>query len=163
MNPRLVRRLSVLVAEGSLAVRHHLCAVVNDEPGFRLVGATESGARALEWFSTHRPEVVLLDVCLPDTSGFDVLRCIRNSAPGCVVVMLSDSQEPLVREASRLLGAAEFIHKASEVGQVIHILRRLVHDRLDVSAEGESTGAARHTDLCPRTSSVCNNPTTIKP
>ena len=127
-------RLSVLVVDDSLPMRAHLRTMLAQEPGLCLAGEADNGADAVEFFFRHRPDVVLLDVCLPDRSGFDVMQCFKQAAPGCVVILLSDSPDPCVDEVSQMLGATEVCHKASELNRIREILRRLVHTGAAVAA-----------------------------
>jgi DNA-binding NarL/FixJ family response regulator len=127
-------QLSVLVVDDSLPMRAHLRAVLKQEPGLCLAGEGDTGADALALFFRYRPDVVLLDVCLPDANGFEILQCIKQAAPGCAVVLLSDSVDPCVDEVSHLLGATEVCHKASELNRIREVLRRLVQERLSVAA-----------------------------
>jgi two-component system, NarL family, invasion response regulator UvrY len=127
-------RLSVLVVDDSLPMRAHLRAVLQQEPGLCLAAEGETGVDALALFFRFRPDVVLLDVCLPDANGFEILQCIKQVAPGCAVILLSDSVDPYVDEVSQLLGATEVCHKASGLNRIREVLRRLAQDRLSVVA-----------------------------
>ena len=134
MIPRFHSRLSVLVVDESLPMRAHLRAVLNQEPGLCLCAEADTGEAAVELFFQYRPEVVLLDVCLPDRNGFEVMQCIRQAAPDCAVILLCDAPDPCVDEVSRLLGATEVCDKATELNRIREILRRLVHERLPAAA-----------------------------
>ncbi len=82
----------------------------------------------------YRPDVVLLDVCLPDRNGFDVLQCFKQAAPGCAVILLSDAPDPCVEEVSHLLGATEVCHKARELNRIREVLRRIVREQSVIPA-----------------------------
>jgi len=127
-------RLSVLVVDDSLPMRAHLRAVLNQEPGLCLCGETDSGAAAVDLFFRYRPDVVLMDVCLPDRNGFEVMQCMQQAAPDCAIILLSETPDPCVEEVSRLLGATEVCDKASELSRIREILRRLVQERLPAAA-----------------------------
>ena len=134
MTPRSRSQLSVLVVDDSLPMRAHLRAVLLQEHGLCLAGEADTGADAIELFFRFRPDIVLLDVCLPDTSGFEVMQCIKQAAPGCAVILLTDEADPCVDEVSHLLGATEVCHKASELNRIREVLRRLVEARHPVAA-----------------------------
>ena len=127
-------RLSVLVVDNSLPMRAHLRAMLLHEPGLCLAAETDNGAEAVELFFRYRPDVVLLDVCLPDRNGFDVLQCFKQAAPGCAVILLSDAPDPCVEEVSHLLGATEVCHKASELNRIREVLRRIVREQSVIPA-----------------------------
>jgi chemotaxis response regulator CheB len=126
--------VSVLVVDDSLSLRAHLRTMLLQEPGLYLAGEAENGADAVEFFFRHRPDVVLLDVCLPDRNGFEVMQCLKQAAPGCVVILLSDAPDPCVDEVSHLLGATAVCHKTSELNRLREILRGLVQAQSAVPA-----------------------------
>ncbi len=119
------RDFSVLVVDGSSTVRRTIRLLLEGEPGVQVLPDATSGAEALLMFFQHRPDVVLLDICLPDTNGFDVLEQIRCVAQASAVIMLSNSGDGLVRQACHLLGATEVCHKSAELTHVPHLIRRL--------------------------------------
>ena len=88
------------------------------------VHTANTGARALELFKAESPEIVVLDLQLPDMSGIEVLRRIKSVSPGAVVIMLTayGSADNTV-EAMRL-GAYEFINKPFELAYMRTILEK---------------------------------------
>jgi DNA-binding NarL/FixJ family response regulator len=110
-----------------------LRAILRQEPGVQLVAEADSGAGAIELFFQYRPSVVLLDVCLPDSNGFEVMQCFKQAAPHCAVILLSDAFDPCVEEVSRLLGATEICYRGSELSRVREVLWRLARQRVPVA------------------------------
>ncbi len=111
---------------GSCDLRVSLRAMLCREPGFILAGEAETGAAALELVLRCQPAVALVDVCLPDRSGFEVVKCIRQLAPGCAAIVLSNAPDPCVEDVARLLGAKAVWHKGTDPGQLRQALRRLI-------------------------------------
>ena len=62
-----------------------------------------------------QPAVAFVDVCLPDRSGFEVVKCIRQLAPGCAAIVLSNAPDPCVEEVARMLGAKDVWHKGNDL------------------------------------------------
>ena len=120
--------LSVLLVDRSPPVRSHLRAVLNQEPSLCLAGEADTCAAALDLFIRYRPEAVLVEVCLPDGSGFDILQCIRQVAPDCAVILLCDAPDPCVDEVGRLLGATRVCDKAGGIKPIRDILCRLAEE-----------------------------------
>jgi two-component system chemotaxis response regulator CheB len=106
--------LPVLVVDDSDAIRSRLCSLLGESPEFQVVAAARNGVEAMLAFERLRPWAVVLDIHLPGMGGVEVLRRIKASAPHCVVVMLTNLQQGPFREATRILGADAFFHKASE-------------------------------------------------
>jgi DNA-binding NarL/FixJ family response regulator len=126
MTPRSQPKFSVLIVDDSLPMRARLRSVLEEEPGLCLAGEAETGAGAVDLFFRCRPDIVLLDVCLPDRSGFEVMQCIKQAAPGCVVILLSDASDPCVDEVSQMLGATEACYKGGDLTRIRELLRGLV-------------------------------------
>jgi DNA-binding NarL/FixJ family response regulator len=80
-------------------------------PGIEVVGQASSGAEALGLVGETRPDVVLLDIDLPDADGVSLLRELRPRLPGCHIIMLtgSASEEDLYRAVRN--GADGFLTK----------------------------------------------------
>jgi response regulator of citrate/malate metabolism len=86
--------IRVLVVDDDFMVAKVHSSVVARQPGYQVVGVVHSAAAALEAVRTLHPDLVLLDVYLPDMSGLDVLRRLRERAPGQVdVIVISAARD----------------------------------------------------------------------
>ena len=90
-----------------------MTAVVEESPGFAVVGRAMSGEEALTLAATLLPDLVLLDVNLPGIDGLEATRRLRAFQPGVVVLLLStyddEAGESFVAES----GAAGYVTKAA--------------------------------------------------
>ena len=111
------------MACSSVPLRAHLRALLNRETDFCLCCETDSGAAALDLFFRYRPNVVLVDVALPDRNGFMVVECIKRAVPSCCVVLLCHASDPCVDEVGRLVGADHVCHTCGELNPVLALLR----------------------------------------
>jgi len=115
----------VLVVDDSAVVRD-LMAQVLEHAGFA-VAVAPGGVDAMTVFSSRRPDVVLLDIDMPDIDGFEVLRRIREVDATVVVVMLSLRSSPADRHRAELLGASAYFTKAEfQEPTLVDTLRRLI-------------------------------------
>ncbi len=89
---------SVLIADDDDTLREQLATYLVRQ-GIRCLLA-KNGAETLETLETQRPEVVLLDVCLPDMSGLEIARRIRQATPRPKVILMS-GYDAAVSEAKR--------------------------------------------------------------
>jgi DNA-binding NarL/FixJ family response regulator len=126
MNPSSKWPFSVMMISGSKGLRGSLDAMVRQEPGFCLAGEAQTGAAALGLVFRWQPAVALVDACLPDCSGLEVVMHVKQLVPPCASIVLSDAPHPLAEDTARSIGAAAFWHKGSGVGQLRETLRRLV-------------------------------------
>jgi CheY-like chemotaxis protein len=84
--------------------------------GFEVVGEAEDGASALEAFGRLRPEIVLLDVQLPDMDGFEVSRRLRANGSSPQIVLTSSRDVSEFGDLVRSSGSRGFIPKAELSG-----------------------------------------------
>lgn len=119
--------IRVLVADDHPIVRAGLSALVDDHPRMRLVAEAETGAKAVALAMAHRPDVILMDLRMPEMGGVEAIRAIRSSWPNARVIVLTtyDGDEDiyqalqagarayLLKDASRgeLLEAVEAVHR----------------------------------------------------
>ena len=108
----------IFIVEDSRMLRERLETLVTALPDTLVTGHAESASAALAAISRDRPDVVLLDLCLEGSSGFDVLRELQAREPGIDVYMLTNfASEPYRRHAERL-GAKGFFDKTTEFERV---------------------------------------------
>lgn len=89
---------------------------------FEVVGEAENGAEAIQMYKNLKPDIVTMDVTMPDMGGLDALKAILAFDPGAKVVMVTAmGQEVLVREAI-LSGAKSFIVKPFKEDNLIRTL-----------------------------------------
>lgn len=88
--------------------------------------SARKGEQAITTFRKERPHIMILDLGLPDISGLDVLKRIREFHPDTPIVILTgDNTENLEREA-RSLGVWDFVLKGSNLGPLKEIIERLM-------------------------------------
>lgn len=93
--------------------------------GFEVACEAENGAVAVQKYADCRPDVVTMDITMPEMSGLDALREIRKIDPNARVVMVSAlGQEAMVREAV-LSGAKGFIVKPYKEDIIVDTLRKI--------------------------------------
>ena len=114
---------SVLIVDDHPSFRATARAILEAD-GFEIVGEAENGASALEAINRLRPDVVLLDVQLPDMDGFTVATAlgVNGYAPTIVLTSSRDAADfgPLVKEC----GARAFVPKAELSGAALQAVLR---------------------------------------
>jgi two-component system chemotaxis response regulator CheY len=111
----------ILIVDDSFYMRTMLKNMLTDA-GYDVVGEAANGAQALEMAVATTPDLITLDVILPDNTGLDVLKGIRQQQPDAKVVMCSAvGQETIVNEAIEN-GALAYIVKPFSEEQVLDIV-----------------------------------------
>jgi len=93
--------------------------------GFPLSGAilqAGSFAEARPLLASKSPDIVLLDINLPDINGVELLRYIKKDFPSIIVIMLSNQSGEFYRSRCKALGANYFVDKSTEFDQVLPIV-----------------------------------------
>ena len=114
--------VNLVIADDHQIVRQGLRAVLQGEPDFRVVGEAADGLEALKLVERLRPDVLVLDLMMPNLNGLEVLRRVaRGSARPRVVVLSMHANEAYAHEALRA-GAVAYVlkdHGAKELAQAI--------------------------------------------
>src|SRR5438874_636507 len=84
-----MRKPRLLIVDDSVVIRRDLTAVLSREPDVEVVGSASSGRIALMKIPLLLPDVVLLDIDMPEMSGLDTLSAIRQLSPRLPVVILN--------------------------------------------------------------------------
>jgi two-component system, NarL family, response regulator DevR len=87
-----------------------------------VVGEAGSVEEACRLFGQHRPDAVILDIQLPDGSGLEVLRRVKQTNPSCLVIILTNLCESPFRSECQRCGADYFLHKATEFERAVELL-----------------------------------------
>ena len=99
----------VLVVDPDMAVRREVRTAC-EQDGYAVLEA-DGGAEALRQVEHSRPSLVLLEVTLPDTAGFDVCRELRKMDPGVPVIMMSPRADEIDVVVALEIGADDFVGK----------------------------------------------------
>ena len=109
--PRPVSVLRLLVVDDHEVVRQGLVALLDRREGFQVVAEAGTVAEAIEQARRHQPEIVIMDVRLPDGSGIEACREIRAEFPTTRVVMLTSYPDEEAVLSAIVAGASGYLLK----------------------------------------------------
>ena len=119
------RPLSVLIADDHAVVREGIRHVLSSEGGFTVVGEAANGAEAVRLAEKLRPDVVVLDLTMPELSGLQAAERIRKCAPDTSILVLSiHDHEEYVLQSVRA-GAQGYLRKDSSPAELRGAIRAL--------------------------------------
>ena len=122
--------VSVFIADDSLVVREHLVTMLDELAGIVIVGQAETVAEAISAIAKLQPDVVILDIHMPDGSGIDVLQTIKQAEPAPVVIVLTNYPYPAYRQKFLQAGADFFLDKSTEFDQIPELFERYKQDQI---------------------------------
>lgn len=120
----MMARVRVLIVDDSVVVRKVLTDALSADPGLEVVGAAANGSIGLQKITQVNPDVVILDVEMPELDGVETVRRIRAGWPNLPVIMCSALTERGGDTTLRALanGASDYVTKPSQLGSRDHAL-----------------------------------------
>src|ERR671930_1147303 len=115
--------MRVLIAEDHPLAAAAMCAVLEADGGFEVVGEARSGSQVLPRARELRPDLVLLDLMLPELDGLVCLERLANEFPEGPVVVCSGQAEQEDVDAARQRGACALVTKAGDLDNLPLALR----------------------------------------
>jgi DNA-binding NarL/FixJ family response regulator len=109
------------VAELRMLVR----LTLEEEPDIIVVGEAENGRDGVEEVGAADPDVVLLDLSMPDMDGLEAIPLIRENAPNARLVVLSGHEAGRISLEALDQGATRYVNKASDLATVVEIVREV--------------------------------------
>ncbi len=128
-------RVSIVIADDHAILRESLAALLESQPDFDVVGAAANGEEALGLVQKHRPQVLVLDLFMPESDGFELLRTLdrEGNRVASVVLTGSESQNDYVQVVR--LGARGLVLKGDDPRKLFAAIRTVAEGELAFSDE----------------------------
>ena len=127
MNP--MKQITVLLAEDHAVVRQGLCALLNTDGHFKIVGEAQTGREAVDLALKLRPNVILMDIAMPVLNGLEATRQILAANPAAKVVILSAHSDDEYIERMNAAGVAGFLEKQTSADVLTKAIREVAAGR----------------------------------
>ena len=138
--------IRVLIVDDHAVVRSGLRLLLDQEPDIEAVGEAGTGREAVFQSRALKPDVILMDVVMPDQTGLEVLPSLLHERPGAKVLMLSMQDDPrYVREAFAA-GASGYVLKEAADAEVVAAVREVARGGRYVNPELGARLVAADTD-----------------
>jgi DNA-binding NarL/FixJ family response regulator len=115
--------IRVLIADDHGVVREGLRAVLGPEPDMEVVGEAATGKEAIERATELRPDVILMDIQMPQINGIDATRRILDANPRVGVVVLTMFEDDDSVFSAMRAGARGYVLKGAPPSQILNVVR----------------------------------------
>ena len=127
------KTIRIVVVDDHPVVRQGLALLIEQESDMELCGEAESTADALKVLEDSRPDVVVVDISLRDSSGIELVKDIRVRWPDLLVLILSMHDESFYAERVLRAGARGYVTKDEATEKVITAIRRIMAGEIYLS------------------------------
>jgi DNA-binding NarL/FixJ family response regulator len=136
--------IRIMAVDDHVVLREALCDLLAMEPDLEIVAQVGSGPEAVRMAAVHKPDVVLLDIEMPDTDPVATVRQLLADSPSLHIVVLSMYDDPALVQELVSLGIGGYLHKSSRRQTVVSAIRQAGSgtDTVTVSVSPRSLRAA---------------------
>ena len=122
-----MQTIKSLIVDDSSLVRERLAEKLSKLAHVEVIGSVGDAAEAYNVLSTSHPDMVVLDIQLPDGNGIDILARIKQLYKDTVVVMLTNHAYPAFREKCLAVGADYFFDKSTEFEKISEVFKQFAY------------------------------------
>jgi DNA-binding NarL/FixJ family response regulator len=120
-----VCRIRVLIVDDHPLIREGIDAVINSQPDMKVVAQASNGREALECFGRHRPDITLMDLRLPDTSGIDSAIALRTHFSDARIVILTAFDCDGEIQRALAAGVHSYLLKTMPPQEMVEVIRQV--------------------------------------
>jgi DNA-binding NarL/FixJ family response regulator len=121
--------LKLFIVDDSIPIVERLTNILSGIDNLKIVGLATNATKAVEYILKSNPDVLILDIHMPDGNGIDILKQIKKERPSIIVVMLTNYPESDYKKICKKEGADYFLDKSIEFEKIVDICRNLVLQR----------------------------------
>src|SRR6266567_7439622 len=123
----------VLLVDDHAVVRYGIAQLINREPDLVVCGEEEDASKALTAIGTLKPNLVIADISLKDSSGLELMRNIKAQHAGLPVLVVSAHDESIYAEIAFRAGALGYLMKQEALEKILTAIRRVLSGNIYVS------------------------------
>ena len=126
-----MKRPRIVLADDHTLVLEGLCKILEDECD--VVGTAEDGRILLNMVQEHNPDVVVLDISMPQLNGLDAARQLHKLLPACKIIFLTMHADPTYAREAFQIGASGYLLKRSAATELILAIHAVLKDQFYVT------------------------------
>jgi DNA-binding NarL/FixJ family response regulator len=123
----------ILIVDDHPLIRHGLAELINQQTDLDVCGEAEDSAEALRLIKKLKPEMIIVDISLKETSGIELIKDVKIRYPNVAILALSMHDESLYAERALRAGAKGYVMKAEATDNVVTAIRKILAGELYVS------------------------------
>jgi two-component system nitrate/nitrite response regulator NarL len=123
-------RIAIVIADDHAVLRESLAALLQSQPDFAVLGSASNGDEALRLVQEHRPNVLVLDLFMPQSDGFEVLRTLDRAGNRVAAVVLTGSENEGDYVQVVRLGARGLVLKGDDPQHLFQAIRAVAEGEL---------------------------------
>ena len=127
------RKTRILLVDDHAVVRFGIARLIEQQPDLAVCGEEEDASRAFAAVSRLKPDLVIADISLKDSSGLELMRNLKSQNPKLPVLVVSTLDETIHAEAAFRAGALGYVMKSGALEQIIPAIRRVLSGNIYVS------------------------------
>jgi DNA-binding NarL/FixJ family response regulator len=139
-------QIRILAVDDHVLVREGIAVLVGTQSDMTLVAEASNGREAIQQFRTHRPDVTLMDLQMPEMNGLDAIIAIRGEFPNAKIVVLTTYQGDVQILRSLKAGAQGYLLKNTFHKELVETIRAVHAGRKALSPEASYEIAEHATD-----------------
>jgi DNA-binding NarL/FixJ family response regulator len=117
---------TIYIVDDHPVLREGLVSIIDRNPEHRVCGSADTAAAAMAGIAETRPDVVMLDISLPDKSGLEVIKDLLSQYPDLKILVFSMHDELLYAERVMRAGASGYLMKGAAAGRIAEALGRVL-------------------------------------
>jgi DNA-binding NarL/FixJ family response regulator len=125
----------ILIVDDHPMMRQGLAQLISDEPDLAVLGEAATARQALDLVTARKPDLVLLDISLPDKNGLELVKDIHALSPEVLILAVSMHDEALFAERMLRAGARGYIMKQEGGKELLAAIRQILRGQIYVSGK----------------------------
>jgi DNA-binding NarL/FixJ family response regulator len=125
--------IKIVLADDHQIVRHGLRTLLSGEPDMKVVAEADNGRAALRLVKELRPDIVIMDISMPDLNGIEATRQVREEHPGVKVIALSMHSDSLFVLNMLKAGASGYLLKDCALEELVQAIRAVMKGKTYLS------------------------------
>jgi signal transduction histidine kinase/CheY-like chemotaxis protein len=124
-----VPSIRILIVDDHELVRRGIRTLLTSRPDFELCGEATDGVQGVDKAKELRPDIVLMDITMPNRNGLDATRLIRSALPNTEVILVSQNESSVVQRQAVEVDARAFVPKSNIANDLIPAIDRVTRNR----------------------------------